>query len=159
MIRRSFGILAFAIAGCSTPAHSPAPLPAPGAAPSVAQPAPRPPERAVRRDIPLTNMIRRAFEAGTRDSTGRPGRNYWQLRTDYTINARLDPATQTITGRETVVIHNNGPVPMDSIALRLDPNIFRPNVPHAAPSIPSEVTDGMVISRLAVNGQDRKSVG
>ena len=50
------------------------------------------PERAVRRTIPMTNAIRRAFAAGTRDSTGRPGRNYTQLRTDYTINARdLDP--------------------------------------------------------------------
>ena len=48
------------------------------------------PERAVRRDIPITNAIRRAYTAGTRDSTGRPGRNYWQLRTDYTISARLD---------------------------------------------------------------------
>ncbi|MEO7454857.1 MAG: hypothetical protein ABIY52_01250, partial [Gemmatimonadaceae bacterium] len=39
------------------------------------------PERAIRRDIPLTNMIRRAMAAGTRDSTGRPGRAYWQLWT------------------------------------------------------------------------------
>ena len=54
--------------------------------------------RAIRRDVPLTNSIRRAYEAGTRDMTGRPGPNYWQLQTDYTINARLDPATQTITG-------------------------------------------------------------
>lgn len=35
------------------------------------------PPRAVRRDIPLTNAIRRAFDAGTRDSTGRPGKQYW----------------------------------------------------------------------------------
>ncbi|PYO80017.1 MAG: hypothetical protein DMD63_02445 [Gemmatimonadetes bacterium] len=43
------------------------------------------PERPIRRDIPMTNMIQRAFAAGTRDSTGRPGRNYWQLWTDYKI--------------------------------------------------------------------------
>ncbi len=54
--------------------------------------------RAIRRDVPMTNAIRRAFDAGTRDQTGRPGPNYWQLQTDYTIDARLDPATQTITG-------------------------------------------------------------
>ena len=40
------------------------------------------PERPVRRDIPMTRMIQRAFAAGTRDSTGRPGRNYWQLWND-----------------------------------------------------------------------------
>ena len=40
------------------------------------------PERAVRRDIPMTDMIRRAYAAGTRDSTGRPGVHYWQLWMD-----------------------------------------------------------------------------
>src|SRR5436190_482490 len=56
------------------------------------------PERAIRRDIPLTNTIRRAFAAGTRDSTGSPGRNYWQLWTDYKIAARLDVPTSTVIG-------------------------------------------------------------
>ena len=50
----------------AVPLDGPTPLAAQGA-----------PPRAVRRDIPMTNAIRRAFAAGTRDSTGRPGRNYW----------------------------------------------------------------------------------
>src|SRR6266850_1713532 len=65
------------------------------------------PERPVRRDIPMTNMIRRAHAAGTRDSTGRPGRNYWQIWTDYKITARLDSAKSTVSGRETVTFRNN----------------------------------------------------
>ncbi len=111
------------------------------------------PERAVRRDIPMTNAIRRAFAAGTRDSSGRPGRNYAQLRTDYTINARLDPATSRIAGRESIVIHNNTADSLTSIVMRLDQNMFLFNVPRAAPWIPSELTDGFVITRMAVNGQ------
>src|SRR6185436_8031301 len=87
---------------------SAAALPRPGSA--RARPASPPlPERAVRRTIPLTNTIRRAFAAQTRDSTGRPGRNYWQLSIDYDINTRLDPATGTVSGRETAVIHNTSP--------------------------------------------------
>ncbi len=120
---------------------------------AAAQTSQRIPERAIRRDIPLTNAVRRAFAAGTRDSTGRPGRAYWQLRTDYTIAASLDPATSRITGRETVVIHNTSPDSLPSIVLRLDPNIFLGNVPRASPWAPAENTDGMVISRMAVNGQ------
>src|SRR3972149_4908222 len=54
--------------------------------------------RALRRDGPITNAIRAALEAGTRDRSGRPGPNYWQLQTDYLITVRLDPATQTLTG-------------------------------------------------------------
>ena len=111
------------------------------------------PERAVRRDIPLTLAIRDAFRAGTRDSTGRPGPRYWQLRTDYTIAARLDTATSRITGRQTVLVHNTSPDSLRFIALRLDPNLFIPTSPHAAPWAPGEVTDGMVISRMAVDGR------
>src|SRR3982750_2884705 len=83
------------------------------------------PARPGRRDIPMTRMIQRAFAVGTRDSTGRPGRNYWQLWTDYRINASLDPATSVITGRETVTIRNNSDSAMRSVVLRLDQNFFR----------------------------------
>jgi hypothetical protein len=108
--------------------------------------------RAIRRDVPMTNAIRRAFAAGTRDTTGRPGANYWQLQTDYTINVRVDPATQTLTGTETIVLVNNSPDALRQINLRLDHNIFRPRVPFAASWVPGEITDGMVITKLAVNG-------
>src|SRR5262245_54246350 len=109
--------------------------------------------RAIRRDVPMTNAIRRAFAAGTRDLTGRPGPNYWQLQTDYTIKASLDPATQTITGSETIALHNNSPEPLPQIRLRLDHNIFRERTPFAAPWRPSELTDGMVVTKLVVNGE------
>ncbi len=108
--------------------------------------------RAIRRDIPMTNSIRRAFEAGTRNETGRPGPNYWQLQTDFEINARLDPATQTITGTETITVHNNSPQALNEIVLRLDHNIFRGLVPRGT-SLPAENTDGMVVTSLAVNGE------
>jgi hypothetical protein len=109
------------------------------------------PERAVRRDIPMTRMIQRAFAAGTRDSTGRPGRNYWQLWTDYRINASLDPATSVVTGRETITVRNNSDSAMRTVVLRLDQNFFTPNVPRLEEA--SELTDGMQITRLVANGQ------
>lgn len=109
------------------------------------------PERAVRRDIPMTWSIQRAFAAGTRDSTGRPGRNYWQLWMDYKINASLDPATSVVTGRETVTIRNNSDSAMRSIVLRLDQNIFRADAVREEQV--GDVTDGMRITRLVANGQ------
>jgi len=113
---------------------------------------PQPAERAIRRDIPITNAIARAYQSGTRDSTGKPGRNYWQLRTDYTIQARLDPATQTITGSETITVNNESPEPLTEIRLRLDHNMYLPTVPRGL-STPAETTEGMVITKLVVNGQ------
>src|SRR6187455_1668416 len=109
--------------------------------------------RAVRRDVPMTNAIRRAFEAGTRDWSGRPGPNYWQLENDYVIQVRLDPATHTLTGSETITLHNNSPQDLQEIMLRLDHNMYRGLVPRAAPWTPAENTDGCVITRLMVNGE------
>jgi hypothetical protein len=111
------------------------------------------PPRAIRRDIPMTNAIRRAHAAGTRDSTGRPGRNHWQLRTDYTIRVRLDPATQRITGSETITLVNNSPDTLRAISLRLPLNHFLFENPRAASWVPSENTDGMPVSRLMVDGK------
>ena len=110
------------------------------------------PERAVRRDIPLTNTIRNAHENGTRDSTGRPAANYWQLRTDYSIRTYLDPATSIVTGSESIVIHNTSPDSLPFIVLRLDQNIFSANVARAE-KVP-EVTGGMTITRMVLDGTD-----
>jgi hypothetical protein len=107
--------------------------------------------RAIRRDVPLTNSILRAYEAGTRDKTGSPGPNYWQLQTDYTINARLDPPSESITGTETITVHNNSQQELTEIVLRLDHNIFRGLVPRGL-SVPAENTEGMIVTKLAVNG-------
>ncbi|HEY1056739.1 MAG TPA: M1 family peptidase, partial [Emticicia sp.] len=57
-------------------------------------------KRSIRQDVPMTNAIRKAFAAGTRDFSGKPGPNYWQFEADYTIQASIDPATQVITGTE-----------------------------------------------------------
>lgn len=114
------------------------------------QAAPRYPDRAVRRDIPMTDMIRRAFAAGTRDSTGRPGRNYWQLWTDYTISARFDPVTGVLTGHERVLVQNTSDTVMSRIVLRLDQNLFTANVPRA--EVVTQITGGMQLTALSVDG-------
>ncbi len=110
------------------------------------------PPRAIRRDIPMTNAISRAFAAGTRDSTGRPGSRYWQLRTDYAIDVSLEPASAVLEGRARITIHNTSPDSLNEIGLRLDPNHFIGTAPHAAPWTPAEVTDGVRIGRMSVNG-------
>ncbi|NNE67598.1 MAG: M1 family metallopeptidase [Pyrinomonadaceae bacterium] len=111
------------------------------------------PTRAIRRDIPLTNSIRKAMREGTRDFSGKPGPNYWQLKTDYTIKARLHPSTQTIWGTEEIVLHNNSNDELKQIVLRLDHNIYRAFVPRGY-SVPAETTPGMIITRLNVAGDE-----
>ncbi|MBX2895477.1 MAG: M1 family metallopeptidase [Cyclobacteriaceae bacterium] len=108
--------------------------------------------RAIRRDVPLTNSIRKAFDAGTRDFSGKPGPNYWQLETDFIISASIDPATQTITGSEKIIIHNNSKDDLKTVVLRLDHNIFRADVPRGF-STPAETTEGMVVTSIKIAGK------
>jgi len=116
------------------------------AAPLLAQA----PERAVRRTIPITRSFARGLASGTRDSTGRPGPAYWQLRTDYRIEARLDPAAGTVSGSETVTIVNPSDSALRDIVLRLDQNMFAPNVARADPV--AALSDGIAITRVVANG-------
>lgn len=109
-------------------------------------------KRSIRMDVPMTNSIRKAFAAGTRNFSGKPGPNYWQMEADYTINASLDPATATITGSEKISVHNNSKDDLRQIVLRLDHNIFRPEAQRGA-SVPAEATDGMVLTSVKVAGQ------
>lgn len=109
-------------------------------------------KRSIRLDVPMTNSIRKAFDAGTRDFSGRPGPNYWQMETDYLIRASLDPATHTITGTEKISLHNNSKDNLKTIMLRLDHNIFRPEAQRGA-SVPAEATDGMVLTELKIGGK------
>ncbi|MBS1488953.1 MAG: M1 family metallopeptidase [Bacteroidetes bacterium] len=109
--------------------------------------------RAIRREVPLTNPIRKAMKDGTRDFSGKPGPHYWQLQTDYTIQASLNPHTQTISGTEKIEVYNNSPEELTKIVLRLDHNIFRADVPRGF-STPAETTNGMIISSLVVGGKN-----
>jgi hypothetical protein len=116
--------------------------------------APAWPERAIRRDIPLTNAIRSALAAGTRDSSGRPGAKYWQLRTDYTIQVRLDTATSRLSGTQVIELHNTSPDSLPTIAFRLDYNHFIGTNPRLTPWVPAENTDGVVITAMKIDGRD-----
>lgn len=108
------------------------------------------PPRAVRRTIPITRAFQNGLRAGTRDSLGTPGPNYWQLRTDYRIDAALDPATAVLTGHETVTIANPSDSTLKVVVLRLYQNLFAPNIERAE-SEPS-LTDGITVTRLVANG-------
>ncbi|MCA8971362.1 MAG: M1 family metallopeptidase [Planctomycetes bacterium] len=106
--------------------------------------------RAIRRTLPMTKSIRRAFAAETRDSSGLPGPKYWQIETDFDIDAKLEPETGTIVGKERITLHNGSPDRLRELYLRLDHNIFRADVPRGS-SVPAETTEGMVVTRIAVD--------
>jgi hypothetical protein len=111
---------------------------------------PLPAQRPIARQIPPGPMIERAYHAGTRDSTGSPGRNYWQQSVDYSIRARLDVDSAVLHGEETITLHNTSPDTLDTIILRLYQNYFRAETERN--DYVTDITDGVTIERLAIDG-------
>ena len=59
-----------------------------------------------------------------RSGDGTPGPAYWQNRADYTINARLDPVTHSISGTVRIRYTNNSPGALDVLWLQLEQNLY-----------------------------------
>jgi len=59
-----------------------------------------------------------------RTASGAPGKSYWQQRADYEIEAELNDADQTLTGRELITYTNASPDTLTYLWLQLDANVF-----------------------------------
>ena len=64
--------------------------------------------------------------SSVRLASGRPGPGYWQQQADYRIDAELDPASGTLTGRERIRYRNNSPDTLHELWLHVEQNICAP---------------------------------
>src|SRR5690606_11199788 len=95
--------------------------------------------------------FREAIAAGTRTDTARPGPNYWQNYAEYTIELRVHPDSQFLEGSSTVRYYNNAPHGLNGLVVDLTQNFHAPGAMRLEPV---EVTGGVQLRRVAVNGQE-----
>ncbi len=119
----------------------PAPARARQADPSGPRPRPYP--------VFETHAFQRAVERGTRTRTGRPGPAYWTNYASYRIDAELEPASRTLTGRALIHYENRSPDSLDHIVLHVYQNVFLPGALHSR-ALPA--TTGMRITRVVADG-------
>jgi hypothetical protein len=117
---------------------------APAAAPARARSS-----RPIPYPIPIPPEFERAILNGTRTATGRPGPRYWQNAASYTLTAKLLEAQKRLEGSGRIVYHNRSPVALENLHLDLTQNF---HAPEAIRFEPAEVTGGVDIGRIAVNG-------
>lgn len=98
--------------------------------------------------------IQQAYEAGTRSRDGKPGPKYWHNTVDYAIEVEVIPAEKKLAGTETAVYYNNSPDALDRLVVRLYHDAFRKANPRAFRVRPDDITEGVEITRLAINGQE-----
>jgi hypothetical protein len=103
--------------------------------------------------LPVPLNIRQAFDKGTRTATGEPGPHYWQNRADYSIQVNFDPATRLVSGSESIVYSNNSPDTLRQLLFKLYPNLYKKGAERMMTIRPEDVTDGVSVTNLAIDGQ------
>ena len=102
--------------------------------------------------LPLN--VKNAFNKNTRSYDGNPGSAYWQNRSVYHINVELDPEKSILQGEETINYFNNSPDTLKQIVMRLYQNIYKKGNPRQFAVSVEDLTDGMELNNLEINGKE-----
>jgi hypothetical protein len=98
--------------------------------------------------------IKVAYDKGTRSEDGQPGESYWQNRSEYDISVSIDPESKLLEGQANIVYYNNSPNPLTYLLIRLYQDIYKYGNRRDFNLDPESLHDGVMISRLLVNGSD-----
>lgn len=102
--------------------------------------------------LPIPRNIQAAIDKGTRNTIGIPGTNYWQNFAKYDLKVRFEPSTRIVTGMEEVDYTNNSPDTLKTIYFNLYPNLYQKGAVRVQKIDSSDVSAGVKISRMAING-------
>ncbi len=97
--------------------------------------------------------VKAAFKNETRNSDGRPGKNYWQNTADYRINISVAPPNRTVSGTEEITYTNNSPNTLENIVFRLTLNSHTPEAAREQPVSPEYLSSGVQIDEYRENGK------
>jgi peptidase M1-like protein len=89
--------------------------------------------------------VLQAYKNNTRSWDGKPGGQYWQNYSDYTINTKVDPTTKILSGSETIIYHNESTDTLYKIVIRLYQDIL-----HAGNSRDFSVSESALIERVKI---------
>ena len=100
----------------------------------------------------MPKKIKQAYENNTRSFDGKPGENYWQNTVDYTIKVSVDVANNELEGSESLVYHNTSPDEINMLVIRLYANVFKKGSPRANSVKAEDLTDGVELFDVLING-------
>ncbi|MDJ0364518.1 M1 family metallopeptidase [Hymenobacter sp. H14-R3] len=103
--------------------------------------------------LPMPRNLRATYDKGTRSPTGQPGPKYWQNTADYTIKVNFDPATRRLAGTVHIKYQNNSPDSLRQLWFKLYPNLYQKGAPRSGKFSAEDLSDGVKIERLSINGQ------
>ena len=145
---RRFLPLTILLAACASGSSMQSPAPTGGSAAAPARPRPYP--------VMQTPQFARAVAKGTRTTIGVPGPKYWTQWAEYRIQASLDPATNVLTGSETIRYTNRSPDTLRAVWLQVAANAY---APEAQRNDNFPITRAVQFTKVQVAGQDATTGG
>src|SRR5665647_42248 len=95
-----------------------------------------------------------ACQKGTRTSTGKPGKNYWQNRANYNIHVNFSPDSQLLQGKETITYFNNSPDTLKQLIIRLYPDLYKKGVKRLSNIAEKDLNEGVQIDDLKIGEEN-----
>ncbi len=99
----------------------------------------------------VNREVRQAYLSGTRSADGKPGKNYWQNKSDYEIQVQFWPETGIVEGKEEIIYYNNSPDTLKKIVVRLYQDLFKKGTSRILDVNADDLTDGVVIRSVMNN--------
>ncbi|MCY0970581.1 M1 family metallopeptidase [Chryseobacterium wangxinyae] len=103
-------------------------------------------------ELYMPRNIKKAYENGTRDISGAPGKNYWQNKGIYDVEVKVDAKTKIVSGKETIIYSNNSPNDLDELAIRFVNNLHKPESPRTGTVSKDFLSSGLRIKSFIVDG-------
>ncbi|MGH2564679.1 MAG: hypothetical protein ACRDE5_09205 [Ginsengibacter sp.] len=100
-----------------------------------------------------TTEVSNAYLNGTRTTTGKPGKNYWQNRGDYTIKVSFDPSSNLLSGDEIITYYNNSPDTLKQLIIRLYPDLYKKGVARLTEIGEKDLNEGVTIDSLRLGNE------
>ncbi|MDB5155908.1 MAG: aminopeptidase [Mucilaginibacter sp.] len=107
-------------------------------------------------DLYVPRDIHKAYNNGTRDISGKPGKNYWQNTGNYNIAISMTPPNRQVKGVEQITYFNNSPDTLKRLNMKLILNTHRPGVARFSGVSDDYLTSGLQIDNFTVNGAAHK---
>lgn len=108
---------------------------------------------AAAQELYMPRNIKKAYADGTRDMSGKPGKNYWQNKGVYNVNVKVDAKTKIVSGSETIQYSNNSPDELKVLVIRFVNNVNKPQSGRAGYTPKDALTDGLKIKSFFINSE------
>ena len=97
--------------------------------------------------------FQKAIKNETRTGSGEPGSKYWQNYSDYILETSMDISKNILKGKGSITYHNNSPVTLKVLHIRLYQDIYKQGSARNFPSSVEDIHNGTYIDSVNINGK------